>query len=102
MTNIVRKINLTIGWKRREKINYDCICPTCRAAFVGTRNVTTAGAPLKIPFSLASNSKEWDTIPPLHSNLKKNTVRLRKSNCGNAKLKNTITARWDLRVNPFP
>ena len=39
--------------------------PTCRAAFVGMRNVITAGSPLKIPLDLASSSNEWDTMPPL-------------------------------------
>lgn len=54
------------GKKKEAKITKDDICPTCRAAFVGIRNVITAGAPLKSPLALASNSKEWDRIPPLY------------------------------------
>jgi len=38
---------------------------TCKATFVGMRNVMTAGEPKNNPFTLPSNSKECDRRPPL-------------------------------------
>lgn len=40
---------------------------SCKAAFVGMRNVMTAGEPKNNPFTLPSNSKECDRRPPAWS-----------------------------------
>lgn len=100
-----QKERILITKEKRQKMNVNHIHPTCRAAFVGTRKVMWAGAPLKIPLTLASSSKEWDRIPPLYYKeyKKQSKIRLCKFNGGKCKVKEYyISNRQNSRIKLLP